>query len=193
MIAACSVRRPDATSAPRWARKARRSPIDQHLEIAARLRGLDDAEGVLAARHQDVGRIVGSNLQEHPAVGSAFVGLAGGVQKARSEFEATGRATGIADRPANRLQQPLVRRVHLDVGEQGEVVAGLETVQVRFEVRDERPLTACALGQDLRVGVVGEEIDAFAREDWRLCRHTPLRSKSAVSLRVAVLLASTSG
>src|ERR1700676_4043681 len=58
---------------------AQHTPVafGQDIEIAARLRGLDDAEGVFLARHLEIGGGVAGDLQEHAGIGAAFVGLSG--------------------------------------------------------------------------------------------------------------------
>src|SRR3954470_5632275 len=56
-------------------------PLGQHLEIAARLRRLDDAECVRLPRHRQVLRVVGRDLQEHSGIGPSLVGLTRGVQE----------------------------------------------------------------------------------------------------------------
>ena len=45
------------------------APLRQYLEIAARLRRLDDAECVCLPRHRQVLRVVARDLQEHSCVG----------------------------------------------------------------------------------------------------------------------------
>src|SRR5947209_6734434 len=47
----------------------------QHVEIAARLRRLDDAETGFLAGHREILGVVGGDLQEYAAVGAALIGL----------------------------------------------------------------------------------------------------------------------
>src|ERR1700731_1876663 len=69
---------------------AQRAPaaLGQHVEIAARLRRLDDAERGLLAGHREIPGVVRCDLQEYAAVGAALVGLSGGMQETRAEFGA---------------------------------------------------------------------------------------------------------
>src|ERR1700692_3335981 len=60
--------------------------IGQDVEVAARLGGLDDPETRLLAGYREVSFVVRRDLQEHTAVGSALVGLAGGMQETRPEL-----------------------------------------------------------------------------------------------------------
>src|ERR1700754_470083 len=62
----------------------------KHLEVASRLCGFDNAEGVFLPRHRDVGLVVASDLQEDAAVRPALVCLSCRMQEARAEAE-TGR------------------------------------------------------------------------------------------------------
>src|SRR5581483_4917632 len=68
---------------------AQRAPLalKENAEIAARLRRLDDAEARAMARNGKVVGVVGRDLQKHAAVRAAFVGLPGGMQKTRAEFQ----------------------------------------------------------------------------------------------------------
>jgi len=95
----------------------------QHREIAAGLRRLDHAEGVLLSRHGKVGGIIAGNLKEHAAVWAALLGLSRGVQEARAKAEAGGHFLGVAHQVANALQRALILRVHGDVAEHGKIVA----------------------------------------------------------------------
>ena len=98
--------------------------LGEHREVAAGLRRLDDAEGVALPRHGQIAGVVGRDLQEHALVRAALVGLAGRVQEARPEADAGGDVGAIPDAVADPLQHAGVARVHLDVGEERDVVAG---------------------------------------------------------------------
>src|SRR5213595_1778771 len=76
----------------------------EHLEVATGLRRLDDAKGIFLAGHGQIHGVVAGNLQEDSAVGTAFVGLARGMQKARSKAEARGHLFAIADGMTYGLQ-----------------------------------------------------------------------------------------
>ena len=86
-----SERSPASTSSPMCRRSARRPRSAEHVEIAARLRRLDDAERVPVPGDLDVDHVVAGDLQEHTGVGTALVGLAGGVQEPRPEPDDTSR------------------------------------------------------------------------------------------------------
>ena len=66
------------------------SALGQHLEIAARLRCLDNAKRVRLFRHLEIIGVVAGDLQEHAAVGAAFVDLTGRMQEARPKPETGG-------------------------------------------------------------------------------------------------------
>src|SRR5215471_3392210 len=101
--------------------------IREDLKVPARLCGLDGAEGVAPPGYRDVDRVIAGDLQEDAGVGTALVGLSGRVQEARSEFQAGRIARRVSNGLPDRLQHLLVRRVHLHVREQREVVARVET------------------------------------------------------------------
>src|SRR5712692_8680524 len=117
--------------------------LDEHLEIALRLGRLHHTERVPLARHRHVRRVVAGELEEHAGVRPALVGLARRVQKARAEADARRHAEPVADRAPDRPELGLVRTVHLDVGEQRDVVAGRDLAEVvsqhRGQVRVARP------------------------------------------------------
>src|SRR6185437_8084028 len=144
----------------------------EDVEIAARLRRLDDAEAVPSARHVEVARIVAGDLQKDARIGAALIGLAGRMEEARAETEAGGDPLRAADRDAYCLQRLGVRGVALDIGEQRAVIAGYQPVKMRLEIALERgPRTE--LGELPGVPLVGEELDAVAGKDRTLRRQLP--------------------
>src|SRR5436309_6987658 len=148
------------------------APLLEHLEVAAGLRRLHHSERVCLSRHRQIRRVVAGDLQEDPRARAALVGLAGRVKEARAEADAGGDLVSVTDRRPHLLQLGLVRVRHLDVRQQGDVVIGLDPGQMPRELRG-------------NVAVVDAE--------QRLGGSVPVVSYSVVSLRVAVLLASTSG
>ena len=66
------------------------------------------------------------------------------MQEARPKPEAGCRTGPIAHGVANRLQCRLVGLVHRDVTEHGEVVARLDTIDVRLQVGGERRAARCS-------------------------------------------------
>ena len=59
--------------------------LDQHRKIAASLRRLNHAKGVLLVRDGKVLRVVGGDLQEPTGVRPPLIDLAGGMQTAGTE------------------------------------------------------------------------------------------------------------
>src|SRR3569833_1145543 len=70
--------------------------LGQHVEVAAGLCRLDDAEARLLSGDRKILRIVSGDLQEHAAVRPALVGLAGRMQEARAELGASGEMLLVA-------------------------------------------------------------------------------------------------
>src|SRR5271156_1625994 len=103
------------------------------LEIAARLRRLDDPEGVPGARDREVVGVGAGDLQEHAAVRAALVGLPGGVQEARAEAEACRQLLAVADHQPQFLHRADVRRSAVDISEQRYVVADAGAIEMRFQ------------------------------------------------------------
>src|SRR6202521_5635814 len=108
--------------------------VGQNLEVAPSLCCLHYSESVLLSGNRQVLSIVACYLQEHAAVGAAFISLSGGVQKTRPETEARRHMFAIADGHAQALQQRFVFRIHLDIAKQGKVVAGAKTLQMRAQI-----------------------------------------------------------
>src|SRR6478736_8140109 len=103
------------------------SAFGQHLEIAARLRRLDDAEGVFLVRHREIGRIVAGDLEEHAGVRAALVGLPRRMQEPWPEAQAGGDALAVADQGADILERLLMAFVAFDIGEERAIIAFLNT------------------------------------------------------------------
>src|SRR6266403_1928515 len=78
--------------------------LGQNVEIAAGLRRLDNAEARLLAGYREIVGIVRCDLQEHAAVGAAFIGLSGGMQERRAEFGAGRKVVAVAHRKPHVLQ-----------------------------------------------------------------------------------------
>ena len=70
--------------------------FDQHVEIAARLRRLDNAEAVVMAGHRGR-RLVAGDLQEHAGVRAALIGLAGECRNLGAKAEAGGDSPAVAE------------------------------------------------------------------------------------------------
>src|SRR6185437_10688428 len=105
----------------------------QDIEIAARLGGFHDAEGEDFAGDFEVARVIAGDLKEDAGVRSAFVGLAGGMEEAGAETEAGGGALRVPHGEAHVTEAILVFAGHVDIGEEREIIASLDAVQVSPE------------------------------------------------------------
>ncbi len=101
-------------------------------EIAACLRGFHHAKGVFLAWHGEIDFIVARNLQKDAGIGPTFVGLTCGMQKTRAKAEDGGDFLCVANVVPDYLQRAFIRFVHCDVGEDSEVVARIDPIEVRF-------------------------------------------------------------
>ena len=91
------------------------------------------------------------------------------MEEARAELEARRDASDVADGLTHRLQHPVVRRIHLDVGEQREIVARRQAVHMRLQVSGQSFVAARTVRQRPRVLLIREQLDPLAREDRRFC------------------------
>jgi hypothetical protein len=158
--------------------------FDQHLEVAARSRRLDNTESVFLTRYLDIGRIVASDLQEHAGVRAALVGLPGGMQEPRSEAEAGGDALAVADQDADILERFAVACVAFDVGEEPAIVAFSDSLEMCRKTFHQR---GGAL-DGVAVLFVGKEREAMVVEERRLRRQSPgqlIRSREFACLVLA--------
>ncbi len=181
---------PAATCAPRWTRKHTPVALGQHLEVAARLRRLDDTERIFLIRHLQIGGIVAGDLQEHAGVRPALVGLARRMKEPRPEAEASGDALAVADQDADILECVAMLLVAFDIGEERAIIPFSNSLEMRREIFHER----AAFTESLAVLLVGKEREAAllraALFPAAACRSV---SYAVVSSRVLSLLASTSG
>ena len=104
-------------------------------------------------------------------------------------------ATCFLSRTACRMACKLffVLGVHLDVAEHREIVAAPECVQMRLEISGERLVAAAALRQLRRILFVGEELNAACLRERVFGGQRTVLLVFVGQLRVAILLASTSG
>ena len=105
-------------------------PFCENLKITASLRGFYDPKCVLLFGHRNIDRVITSDLEKDAGIGSAFVGLARGMLEARAKFRAGGDTLFVANCVTDRLQCRLMCIVHLNVGENREIVSGAEAIQV---------------------------------------------------------------
>ena len=123
---------------------AQRPPaaLREHLEVAARLRGLDRRRRCSAARALEVLRVVARDLQEDAAVRAALVRLTGGVQEARAEAQARGDVLLSRTRVREAPATPPRWRPSSDVGQHREVVARACATEMRLQERRQRSRAA---------------------------------------------------
>src|SRR6185369_11935276 len=107
--------------------------FSEYCEIAAGLCSFDDTEGVLLVGNGKIDGVVAGDLQEDAGIGSAFVGLAGGVQKARTKSKIRRDLLLVPYAVANGLQDSLVLGIHGDVAEQSEIVSLAGSREVSFQ------------------------------------------------------------
>ncbi len=127
------------------------SAFRQDLEVSPGLRRFHHAERVLLPGHGQVGGIVAGDLQKDSAVRSALVGLAGGMEEARTKSETGGHSLPVAQRQAQFLQKRFVRGIHLDVSQQGKVIAGTRALDVGAQISRQRLVAARGFGQGVGV------------------------------------------
>lgn len=130
----------------------------QHIEIAARLCRLDDAEARFVARNGQIVGVLGRDLQEDTAVRSAFIGLPGRVQEAWTEADAGGDMLFIADCHAHLLRRRDISVVVVEVSQDGRIVAALDAPEMRFEPRYGIAVRA-RLAQGVRILGVRIDVD----------------------------------
>src|SRR5580704_16215406 len=107
--------------------------LGEHVEIAARLRRLDDPEGVPGAGDRQVVGVGAGDLSEHAAVRPALVGLPGRVQEARPEAEARRQLLLVADLEAQPLHRLYMRRGAVDIGQEGRIIARFGAIEMRLQ------------------------------------------------------------
>src|SRR5579859_3927260 len=85
---------------------AQRAPValEQNVKVAAGLRVLHHAETGAMSGNGEVLAIIAGDLQKDAAIRAAFIGLAGRMQKSRSEFEAGCDVAPVAQRQPQLLQ-----------------------------------------------------------------------------------------
>src|SRR5580765_1812512 len=113
--------------------KGASSALSKYCEIAAGLCSLDNTERVFLVGDRQIDGVVAGDLQEDAGIGSAFVGLAGGVQKARTKSKNRRDLLLVPHAVANGLQNSLVLGIHGDVAEQSEIVSLASAREVSFQ------------------------------------------------------------
>src|SRR5229473_6804903 len=107
--------------------------LSKYSEIAAGLCSFDDTEGVLLVGNGKIDGVVAGDLQEDAGIGSAFVGLASGMQKARTKSKNRRDLLLVPHAVANGLQNSIVLGIHGDVAEQSEIVSLANAREVSFQ------------------------------------------------------------
>ena len=111
------------------------SPPGEHIEIAARLRSLDNTEARFPAGDLQIPWVVGGDLKKNAAVGTALVGLSSRMQETWAELGAGGDFLPVANGEAHPLQITDVFVIARDVSQKGDIVAGLCAREMRLEPR----------------------------------------------------------
>src|SRR5262249_12979572 len=104
--------------------------LGEYLEIPASLRCFDGSKGIFLVRNRQIHRIVAGDLQKHAAVRTAFIGLPGRMQEARTKAQAGSYTLTVTHRETDTLQLAFVFAVHLDVSEQSHIVTGTQLSQM---------------------------------------------------------------
>lgn len=104
------------------------------MTIAARLRGFDNAEDIARSGHRQICQILARHLEKHPILRPSFVGLSGGVKKARPEARACGDMFRVRHRIADGLESRVMRETHLELGQQSELILPCKLVQMGVEI-----------------------------------------------------------
>ena len=112
--------------------------LGQYLEVAARLRRLDDTERIFVIRNIDVGGVVAGDLKENAGVRPALVGLAGRMKEPRPEPEASRDALAVANQDANLVQCVTMLLVTFDIGEECTIIPFSNSLEMRGEIFHER-------------------------------------------------------
>src|SRR5260370_3273921 len=135
----------------------------QYREISASLSSFYYSKGIFLFRHGEIGCIVASDLQKNAAVWTAFVSLPGGMQKPRTEAWTRRHFFRVADGRANSLQRFFVFRVHRNVAEHSEVIAGADARKMRLQYFADRLSARKRSG----VFIVRKQFGIFRNEKWR--------------------------
>ena len=107
----------------------------EHLKVAARLRFLDNSEGIRVARHRQILGIVTGDLQKDAAVRSALIGLPRRVLEAWPKANACRRLGAVADHAAEPLHRIDMSGAARDVGEQRCIISGADPPEMRLQRR----------------------------------------------------------
>src|ERR1700680_4916751 len=87
------------------------------------------------------------------------------MQEAGTKSQTCRRAFFVAQRMPNFLQARLVFGVHLNEGEQSEIIARSETAQMRTKITRERLVAACSLRQGVCILRISKQLDAIFVEE----------------------------
>src|SRR5699024_3655423 len=106
----------------------------QRLNVALRPSAQERTETVVGPRYFEVLRLVCRDHQEDHPVWSSLMQLAGGMEIARAVAERGGDFEAVADEGTDRLQRVLVLLRWVEIGQDGEVIAGRDAVDQRGDV-----------------------------------------------------------
>ena len=106
----------------------------QHRQVPSGLGVNHHAKTQLLPRNRYIDGVTRGDLQENAGVGTALVVLPGGVEEARAEAQAGGHALLVAHLVPQALNHCLMFGEHGQVGQRGEVVAGVNLVEMGAQI-----------------------------------------------------------
>src|SRR5262249_49186274 len=109
------------------------APLRKHLQIAARLRRLDDAKGVGLAGHRQVFGVIAGDLQKDAAVRAALIGLSRRMLEARAKTDAGRRFGPVTDHAADALNRFDMGGAAIDISQKRRVIAGAEPPEMGLQ------------------------------------------------------------
>src|SRR5258708_21258864 len=130
-------------------------------EISTGLRSFHHTEGVFLSGDRQILGIIASDLQENAAIGTALVGLPGGMQEARAKAQNRGHFFLVADRMPDALQYFFVSRIHCDVPKDPKIIACSEPRKMGFQ-----NISKVWAMHGSHILFVGKQFEAACLEKW---------------------------
>src|ERR1700743_3199011 len=103
------------------------------MKIATSLGCLHNAEGIFLLRYGQIIGVIAGNLQKDSGVGTAFVSLSGGVQKARAKTKTRSYMLAVTYCMADQLKLLFMVGIHLNVAKQGKIIASAKLIEMSTE------------------------------------------------------------